>query len=180
MSHPNEERIKVTFDKKELQNRICKFSFREARRHAGDLYKALVQELREDGCLVSAKYFEFLAAKETDYYLNNVIRDRVMDNESLLMSLYDNCKMAERSALLEQCEGMAVTFNLLYQIVALMDEPKYATKFNWLRRDIYEIVAKICDKVGNGKANVERPIAMIYLKYGNFLSGESKFKGEGT
>ncbi|XP_073828969.1 uncharacterized protein isoform X2 [Musca autumnalis] len=173
MSHPKDNRIKVTFDKKELQNRVCKFTFREARRHAGILYQALIQELREDGCLTSAKYFEILAAKETDYYNNNVIRDRVMDNPHFLMSLYDNCKMAERSALLEQCEGMAVTFNLLYQIIALLDEPKYAIKFNWLRRDVYEIVAKICDKVGKGKNNVDRPIAMIYMKYGNLLSAET-------
>ncbi|XP_061392410.1 uncharacterized protein LOC133327893 [Musca vetustissima] len=165
MSHPTGERIKVTFDKKELQNRITNFTFREARRHSGNLYAALVQELREDGCLTSAKYFEMLASKETDYYKNNVIRDRVMDHPGFLMSLYDNCKMAERSALLEQCEGMAVTFNLLYQIVSMMDEPKYARKFNWLRKDVYEIVAKICDKLGKGKNNVERPIAMIYLKY---------------
>ncbi|XP_013111205.1 uncharacterized protein LOC106089774 [Stomoxys calcitrans] len=174
MSEIKTTRIKITFDKEELKNRVNKFTYREARRHAGDIYKALEQELLEDGCVISAKYFDRLAAKENDYFKNNVIRERVKDCPDLLMCLYDNCKMAEQKAMLQQSEGMAVTFSLLLQIVCLMDQPQHASKFNWLRQDIYEIVTKICDKLGEGKSNVDKCIAQIYFKYANLLSSETQ------
>lgn len=170
------DRIKISFNKDELKARISRFTFREARRHAGNIYEALIQELLEDGCLQSAKYFERLVAKENDYYTNNVIRYRVQDYPDFLMSVYDNCKMAEKSALLQQCEGVAVTFNLLYQIILLMDQPQYVTKFKWLRKDVYEIIADICNKFCLGKSNAGKPIAQIYLKYANFLSDESQYE----
>ncbi|XP_075155909.1 uncharacterized protein LOC142229261 [Haematobia irritans] len=174
MSENKTGRIKITFDKKELKARAFKFTYREARRHVGDLYKTLVQELLEDGCLITAKYFELLVSKENDYYVKHVIRDRVQDYPELLMSLYDNCKMAERSAVLKQCEGMVVTFNRLYQILALLDKPQYSQKFNWLRKDVYEIVIKICSKLGKDMRNVDKPMAQIYLRYANFLSSANE------
>ncbi|XP_023298811.2 uncharacterized protein LOC111681285 [Lucilia cuprina] len=157
----------VSFDKKEIRRKIIIPTFQQARRSA-DIYNALVQEFLEAGCPTSAKYFEMLINKERLLYENASIRERFRDEPKLLLSLFDNCKMAEKSAILGESNGRAICTRLLLQCILMFEN--YERKYDWILMDVFKIIIKIAAKVCEAEEVSKESLCRIYYKYGMYLS----------
>ncbi|XP_037824226.1 uncharacterized protein LOC119612484 isoform X2 [Lucilia sericata] len=157
----------VSFDKKEIRRKIIIPTFQQARRSA-DIYSALVQEFLEAGCPTSAKYFQILINKERILYENASIRERFLDEPKLLLSLFDNCKMAEKSALLGESNGPAICTRLLLQCILMFEN--YERKYDWILMDVFKIIIKIAAKVCEAEEVSKESLCRIYYNYGMYLS----------
>ncbi|XP_065365463.1 uncharacterized protein LOC135958484 [Calliphora vicina] len=157
----------VSFDKEQIRRKIIVPTFKQARRVA-DIYNALIQEFLEEGCPTSAKYFQILIDKERSLYDNASIRDRILDEPQLLLSLFDSCKMAEKSALLGQCNGSAVSSRLLLQCILLFEN--YDKKYDWILMDVFRIIIKIAAKVCESDGCSKESLSQIYYKFGMYLT----------
>lgn len=161
----------ISFDKNEIRKKISIPTFRQARRSAG-IYDALVKELYEDGCVTAAKYFQMLMDKECTLYQNASIRDRISDEPKLLLSLFDSCKMAEKAAMSEQCNGPIMCTRLLLQCVFMLQN--YDKKYDWILIDVFPIIIKIAEKVCQAKEVSKESLCKIYYKYGMYLTKYGK------
>uniref|UniRef100_A0A1A9Z5T5 MalT-like TPR region domain-containing protein n=1 Tax=Glossina pallidipes TaxID=7398 RepID=A0A1A9Z5T5_GLOPL len=121
----------VTYDRKELKKHISAIAYREARRVTGPIYDVLITELLEDGLTYTAKHFQTEINTEDEYFRENVIRDRLMDQPTLLFDIYDKCRMAEKMALLPNYEGLHQTFNLLHQVILKLQTPQNLNSINF-------------------------------------------------
>ncbi|XP_036341220.1 uncharacterized protein LOC118750615 [Rhagoletis pomonella] len=157
------------FNREKIRSELTTLNYVEARRLNGPIYCALVKELYEEGCRISARHLENLAEKETFFYETKVIRDRVCDNRDLLMALFDNMRVAEKMQIVEQAERYQTTVKCLYQIIQLL-EP-YKISFDWLLAHIYSIIIPICEHIESiNEPNTKETIARIYFKTAKFHS----------
>lgn len=163
----------ISYDRKELKKHISAIAYREARRVTGPIYDVLITELLEDGLTYTAKHFQTEINTEDEYFRENVIRDRLMDQPTLLFDIYDKCRMAEKMALLPNYEGLHHTFNLLHQVILKLQTPQNL-KYDWLLQDILQIVAKIGEKLGPKSRLSDQPLCYIYFSYAKILSDRCK------
>ncbi|KAM7346776.1 uncharacterized protein ACRADG_006560 [Cochliomyia hominivorax] len=157
----------ISFDKQEIRKKIILPTFKQARRSA-NIYEALIQEFHEEGCPTSAKYFEMFVRKEQKLYENAAIRERIFENKNLLLQLFDNCKMAEKSALFGQYNGANICSRLLLQCVLLLQS--YGKKFDWILMDVFRKIIKICEKVCKAEEVSKESLCRIYYKFGKYLT----------
>lgn len=163
----------VSFDKQEIRKKILIPSFKHARRTA-NIYDALIQEFLEEGCTTSAKYFQSFMNKERKLYESASIRDRIFTESKLLLSLFDNCKMAEKTALLQESNGAAVCSRLLLQCILAFEN--YGKKYDWILMDVFEIIVKICEKICEPAEVSKESLCRIYYKFGKYLTKTGKWK----
>uniref|UniRef100_A0A1B0APH4 MalT-like TPR region domain-containing protein n=2 Tax=Nemorhina TaxID=44051 RepID=A0A1B0APH4_9MUSC len=159
----------VIYDRKELKKHISAIAYREARRVTGPIYDVLITELLEDGLTYTAKHFQIEINTEDEYFKDNVIRDRLMEQPTLLLDIYDKCRMAEKMALLPNYEGLHKTFNLLHQVILKLQTPQNL-KYDWLLQDILQIVTRIGEKLGPKSTLSDQPLCHIYFSYAKILS----------
>lgn len=159
--------------KDELRKKIIIPTFNQARRHA-NIYEALVQEFYEEGCPSSAKYFQQLINRESSLYANASIRDRFRDMPELLFGLFDNCKVAEKAALLDENKGPEICSNLLLQCILTLQ--KYKKKFDWIMEDVFKIIIKICENLFKDENNSKQSLCEIYYRYGVFCTKTGEIK----
>lgn len=158
----------ITFDKQNIGQKILIPTFKHARRTA-NIYEALIQEFLEEGCYTSAKYFQRLMDKERKLYEGASIRERIFEERKLLLSVFDNCKMAEKAAILQkEYNGAAICSRLLLQ--CLLKIESYGKKFDWILMDAFEIIVKICEKVCEPAEVSKESLCRIYYKFGKYLA----------
>lgn len=158
----------VEFDRKKIRAGISLPCHREALRFtAKPVYNQLIIELYEDNCPITAKYFQIFAAKEKKLYEGAAIRDRVFNNPKLLMSLFDNCKMAEKAIALNSRNGDVICCHLMLQNALLCE--KYGQNLTWLIYDVYETVTKICTKLMEKSQNSKEYLCKLYCRYALLL-----------
>uniref|UniRef100_A0A1A9WZB2 MalT-like TPR region domain-containing protein n=1 Tax=Glossina brevipalpis TaxID=37001 RepID=A0A1A9WZB2_9MUSC len=159
----------ITYDRKEVKKHIAGIAFKEARRVTGPLYDVLITELLEDGLTYTARHFQIEVNTEDEYFKDNVIRDRLKERPSLLLDIYDKCRMAEKMALLPNYEGLHTTFDLLYQVILKLQTPQNL-KYDWLLQDLFQIVTRIGEKLGAKSRRSDQPLCLIYFAYAKILS----------
>lgn len=160
----------------DILNSINYLPFKEARRRRLPIYKVLLTELYEEGCLVAAKYFGYLIEKESKLLKGNLIN--VTLNESypkLLMRLFENVKSAETATIVDEEYGGVTCLKILYDSLILLE--KYEDDLYWLLEDVYRIFVDLTETLLRCCCNFRCTpiIAKMYCKYGMFLARKGNF-----
>lgn len=163
----------LNLNREEVRAEIPMMDFTIARRVKGPIYDVLINELYENGCTISAKYFHCLSQKEDDLFRHGSIRHRIHNNSNLLYQIFDYCMTAEKAYCLRDCKGLTNSFENMYRLLLLIEEQ--GINFQWLLSDIYKIVMKIIRHIPPNEQPQEI-IARLYYMYGLRLSQSRKFK----
>ncbi|XP_067636604.1 uncharacterized protein [Eurosta solidaginis] len=159
----------VYFDREKIRSKLIELDYKQARRLKGPIYCALIKELFEEGCNIWGEHLENLVAKEDFLFETKVIRDRVCDDMELMMSLFENMRIAEKVHIINPDEGFKMAVKCQYNILKLLEPHK--KKYDWLLDDVYNIIIPICEFIESfGIPNTSETIARIYFKIAQFSS----------